>query len=59
MTDRPAMPEQIATHIREADIAVRALADSVVSVDELVAKTRDVIVESRRLIDQADKLLSR
>ena len=59
MSDRPAISEQFAAKLREASAVSQSLAESVVSIKETVIQTRAVIADSRRLLDEADKVLSR
>ncbi|MGN6572744.1 MAG: hypothetical protein ACTHLO_15150 [Pseudolabrys sp.] len=59
MLHRPSYSELFSINLREAQDAARALAESVSSIDTLIAQTREVIADSRRVIALADTLLSR
>jgi len=59
MFDRSAMSKQYAFNLLKAEEATRALAESVSSINALVAQTRSTIAASRLLLAQTDKLLAR
>ena len=59
MVHRASVSEQFAINLREAEGAARAVSEHIASIDDTVARTKDIIRESRRLMDQADELLSR
>ena len=59
MLDRASISVQFATHLRETEAAVRIMSENVASIDDTVARTKRLIEESRRLLIQTDKLLSR
>ena len=59
MLDRAIISVQFATHLSETEAAVRIMSENVASIDDTVARTKRLIEESRRLLIQTDKLLSR
>ena len=59
MLHRPTISEQFVLSLREAEAFARSVSEHIASIDDTVARTKDIIKESRRLMDQADELLSR
>jgi hypothetical protein len=59
MLRRPTISEQFAIGLREAETFARAVSEHIASIDDTVARTRNLIEDSHRLMDQTDALLSR
>jgi hypothetical protein len=58
MRDRTAISERFAFNLQKTEEAARALAESVTSINALVAQTRTTLAESRIVLAQADRLLA-
>ena len=59
MLRRPTISEQFALSLREAEAFARSVSEHIASIDDTVARTRNLIEDSHRLMDQTDALLSR
>ena len=59
MLDRASISTQFAVGLREAEAAARIMSENVASISDTVVRTKRLIEESRRLLIQTDKLLSR